>query len=173
MRHRTFLACALAAAIAVAVLACGRGETPDPANAAGPDLLASEPPAPQAIPGVYALDVARTTGGKVTDADGNDVVLSPDVLARVQANHGASQLRIELRPDGTFELVMKAGEEDFRTSGTWTETPAGIEMTTTAINGEAPPPDMEVKETYRREGGHLVSEVDGARVYLKKQAGSR
>jgi hypothetical protein len=153
---------------------CGGDETPGPQD--GSAALAPAPPqadrpapAVQEVAGVYALDFARTSGGKVVGVDGQEVPVSPDVLARVQANHGPENFRLELKADGSFELVLSQGLEDFKTGGLWRPVAGGVELTTTMINGERPPPDMPVTETYEREDGYLVTANGDQRVYLRRQ----
>jgi len=154
--QRTFAALLLGAALG------GCGAEPGGTSSTGVE----DPPG---LPGVYAMDVERTTGGMTKDADGNAVRLSPEALKQVQANNRPEQCRLELHPDGTFELITGMGEEDFRTGGSWKETPGGVELTTKTINGEAAPPEATVPETYTREDGFLVIDAAGMRVYLKRQ----
>ncbi|MDJ0521474.1 MAG: hypothetical protein QNJ90_05305 [Planctomycetota bacterium] len=125
---------------------------------------------PDVLVGVYALDVQRITGGRTTDADGNEIELSPEKLKEVQQGHDPESFRLELKADGTFEQITAMGEEDFRSGGTWRETTAGIEVATKTLNGEPAPKEMQLTELYQRESGYLVVEQGGLRVYLKKRA---
>ena len=157
--------CRMIACLALGSLVGGCGANPEGTS----PTTSAEYADPAQVPGIYAMDVERTTGGTVPDADGNMVQLSAEDLAKVQANNAPEACRLELRADGTFELFMENGEVDFRTGGTWKETARGVDLTTTTINGEPAPAEMAVTETYQREKGYLVADTAGMRVYMKKQ----
>jgi hypothetical protein len=152
------------AGLLLALTACG--ESPG----GGGDLLG---PAP--LPGVYALDVARTTRGRIRDADGHDVSVPPEVLETVQAGSTPEELRLTLKADGTFELFLENGEVDFTSAGTWVETEDGVDLTTTTIEGQPAPAEMRLTDTYRREDGYLVAvPAEGMQVfYLQRQSDTR
>lgn len=157
MRH---LAPTLLTLLTLALAACG-------AEPGGTDSTHSDEP--PGVAGIYAMDVAKTTGGRVTDADGQEITVPDDVMKKVQSSHSQSDFRLELRKDGTFELFVEMGDDDFRTGGVWKETATGVELTTTTVNGVAATKEESLTETYVREGSYLVVEQGGQRVYMKRQ----
>ncbi len=123
--------------------------------------------------GTYTMDVERTTGGMTTDAEGRPVALPRDVLRKVQASHGASDFRLELRADHTFVYVVPMGKDTWTTGGTWAEKDGVLSMTTTTVGGKPAEAEMARTETYVREGAFLVLEQDGRRIYLAREPDER
>jgi hypothetical protein len=139
--------------------ACGQGEAP------------GEPDAwMDGVAGTYAMDARRTLAGmNLTDEEGNTLELTDENIAARQAAYGLGTMHIELRADGTFQLVSGTGEHEFRTAGTWQETGGSIEMVTKTVNGEPAPSEARIVERFRVERGYLIGEQDDLRVYLAKQ----
>lgn len=146
----------LLATLVLTVCACGSERASD-------DHLRVEP-----LPGVYIMDVARTTKGRAKDADGHDVTIPKEAIDQVQAGNDADDFRLELNPDNTFHFVIPMGEKQWKTGGTWKELEAAVQLTTTTIDGEPAPPEMAITETYLIEDGRLVVEADGKRIYMMR-----
>ena len=148
---RTFLFPA-AALLALGLLtACGSGSED------GSDVV-----------GVYSYDVARTTGVGAPPA-GTAIRLPREAAdAHLVQALGPDAYLLTLRSTGAFELRIVAQGEIFIAAGTWSRTSEGVTMVTESMNGEPLEADVENTSRLRVEGGGLVIDEEGRRVYLRR-----
>jgi hypothetical protein len=117
-----------------------------------------------AVAGTYAVDLDRSIAAIPPSGITPSAAAERDT--RLRTAFAPDAYSLELQPEGTFRMTIRRDPTTHVFTGTSSATEDTVELTVTAVDGEALPSSGRVLDVLARDGDDLVLTDGGRTIYL-------